>query len=292
MHSAFNWLVELFRDIIDKINDQGEILAFIVTKLGEILDNHASKDLLKEKHDALEKDLIKRCEEMEQKCENLRNEAAVQPDMAATKEELQQKHDDLEKNFAQKCDALERKYDEVRQRGLKGNLIVSSPNITARNGRHIPSLAEHRSDWDRHGNWRKENDLEMVLRLVHMKTGIWIEEKDVIACHPLGRRERNTFILSVNNRAPDSAWDIISTGMVTGDKDKIFNKENVFINFQLTKRRGEICKEVRRAKKENLIKNYDIDANGKIFVKELGDEKKTVQISDLETIRKYFPVNT
>ena len=49
LHSAFNWLVELFRDIIDKINDQGEILAFIVTKLGEILDNHASKDLLKEK---------------------------------------------------------------------------------------------------------------------------------------------------------------------------------------------------------------------------------------------------
>ena len=48
-----------------------------------------------------------------------------------------------------------------------------------------------------------------------------------------------------------------------------FTRENVFINFQLTKKRGEICKEVRRAKKENLIKNYDIDANGRLFIKNL-----------------------
>jgi hypothetical protein len=42
----------------------------------------------------------------------------------------------------------------------------------------------------------------MYQRLVEMKTGVWVHERDVIACHPLGRRERNTYILSVINRAP------------------------------------------------------------------------------------------
>jgi hypothetical protein len=71
--------------------------------------------------------------------------------------------------------------------------------------------------------------------------------------------------------------------------DNNFTDENVFINFLLTKRRGHICKEVRKAKKYNLIKNYDIDANGRIFVKNIGADTKAYEIIDLEDIRKYFP---
>ena len=44
-----------------------------------------------------------------------------------------------------------------------------------------------------------------------------------------------------------------------------FSKDNIFINFQLIKRRGEICKEVRRAKKENLIKSYEIRPNTALY---------------------------
>ena len=186
----------------------------------------------------------------------------MRPDIVGAKEELEKKNAELEKQFAKKCEALEMNYDEVR----------------------------HETGYDRFGDWRKENDMDMVLRLVHMKTGIWIQECDVIACHPLGKRERNTYILCVNNRTPYSGWDIITKGMVTAENN--FTWENVFINFQLTKKRGEICKEVRRAKKENLIKNYDINANGRIFIKNLGNDtnNKNIEIVELEDIKKYFSI--
>ena len=82
-----------------------------------------------------------------------------------------------------------------------------------------------------------------------------------------------------------SGWDVITKGMVTAENN--FSSANVFINFQLTKRRGEICKEIRRAKKDNLIKSYDIDANGRIHVKTL--DNKNSEIVDIEDITKYFP---
>ena len=280
---AVNWMLDLFRDIIDKINDQGEILAFIVTKLGEILDKDVSTDGTNKKHDDFEKVVTKRCDDMEHKI------AALDVANVNTKEELEKKNVELEQQIAKKCDALEQKYDEVRQRGLKGNLIISSPDRTLNNGQNIPSLARHESGYNDYGDLVRENDLEMVLRLVHLKTGTWIKECDVIACHPLGKRERNTFILSVNNRAPLSGWDTITRGMVSAENN--FSRDNVFINFQLTKKRGNICKEVRRAKKENLIKNYDIDANGRIFVKPFGNatSNKAIEIFDIEDIKKFFP---
>ena len=143
----------------------------------------------------------------------------------------------MEKDINKKYSAIEKDYDEVRQRSLKGNLIASSPARTT-----IPSLAKHEMFWDRFGNWRYETDMEMIQRLIKMKTS-----RDIIACHPLGRRERNSFIISINNRSPLSSWDLITRGMMSAENN--FSKDNIFINFQLTKRREEIAKEVRKAKK-------------------------------------------
>ena len=84
-----------------------------------------------------------------------------------------------------------------------------------------------------------------------------------------------------------SSWEAITVGMMTAENN--FSHDNIFINFQLTKARGEICKEVRRAKKDNRIKSYEIDVNGRIYVREIGAENKTVKISALSDILKYFP---
>ena len=46
---------------------------------------------------------------------------------------------------------------------------------------------------------------------------------------------------------------------------------------------------MRNAKKENIVKNYEIDANGSIFVKYGGLDNKAYEIIDLEDIQKYFP---
>ena len=285
MYAVTNWLVVAFKDVIEKINDHGEVIAAIMKKLSDVLDSETSKEELKQKHD----DLVKKCEDLEKRLDERgdRDEDDTTDDLKQKQADLEQKTKDMEKTFDKKCDALEKNYDEVRQRGLKGNLIISSPERSTRGGHPIPSLAKHRMFRDRHGMWRSETDLEMVQRMVESKTGVWVHERDITACHPLGRRERNSFILCINNRSPMSSWDIITRGMMSADNN--FSYDNVFINFQLTKRRGDICKELRKAKKENIVKNYEIDANGRIFVKYGGLDNKAYEIIDLEDIQKYFP---
>ena len=38
VHTVVNWLVGAFNDMLEKINEQGEILGAIVKKLGDVLD--------------------------------------------------------------------------------------------------------------------------------------------------------------------------------------------------------------------------------------------------------------
>ena len=290
--SAVNWLADVFKDVIERINEHGELLSVIVTQLGKVKDTDDFKEELSRKHD----DLVLKFENIEKKCDEM--------DTVDFKEEQNRKYDDLvqkcdkiadiednskavEDKLNKKCQELEKNYDEVRQRCLKGNLIISSPSITTSSGHRIPSQAKHEMIWDQYGRYRCESDLEMVLKLVQRKTGFWIEESEVTACHPLGRREKNTFILSVHNRTPMSSWEAITKGMMTAENN--FSKDNIFINFQLTKVRGEICKEVRRAKKDNRIKSYEIDVNGRIFIREIGPQNKSVQITCVNDILKYFP---
>ena len=267
--SAVNWLADVFKDVIDRINDHGELLSVIVTQLGKVQDTDDFKEEQSRKHD----DLVQKCEAIQKKCEDM--------------SDLEDKTKAIEDKLTKKCQELEKNYDEVRQRCLKGNLIISSPTITTSSGHNIPSQAKHEMFWDQYGRYRCESDLEMVLKLVQRKTGFWIEESEVTACHPLGRREKNTFILSVHNRTPMSSWEAITKGMMTAENN--FSKDNIFINFQLTKQRGEICKEVRRAKKDNVIKSYEIDVNGRIYVREIGPQNKSVQITCIDDILKYFP---
>ena len=46
---------------------------------------------------------------------------------------------------------------------------------------------------------------------------------------------------------------------------------------------------MRNAKKNNIVKNYEIDANGRIFVKYVGNDAKAYEIIDIEDIQKHFP---
>ena len=266
VNSVVNWLVSTFQDMIEKINDQGELMAAIIKKAGE----ESYEDICK-KHD----ELAQKCRELEirleEKAKDLENEKNT---------ELRQKQLDLEKKTEVMEKTFDKKCDEVRQRGLKGNLIVSSPARTASGGHPIPSLAKHEMFWDRFGNWRCETDMEMIQRLIEMKTGVWVSDRDIVACHPLGRRERNSFIISINNRSPLSSWDMITRGMMSAENN--FSKDNIFLNFQLTKRRGDLAKEVRKAKKDGVIKSYEIDMNGRIFVRYL--DNKTSEIIDLDDI--------
>ena len=129
-----------------------------------------------------------------------------------------------------------------------------------------------------------ESELDMVLRMVYEKTGVWIPYDDVAACHRVGNKNNNSFVLKIWNRKRFSPWHFLTEGMLTG---KTFSPQNIFINFLLTTRRIELSKLVRQAKKDNLIQKYSIDQNGKIFVKKLGNDNDFHLVSSKEDLDKF-----
>ena len=46
---------------------------------------------------------------------------------------------------------------------------------------------------------------------------------------------------------------------------------NVFLNFQLTKKRAALAKAVRKAKSDGNMAGYSVDQNGKIKIKKNGE---------------------
>ena len=166
-----------------------------------------------------------------------------------------------------KIEMLEKECSEVRQRGMKGNLILSSPDSGPK-----PSLLFPQEVLDNVTNSKRlEKPQEMCVRAIKKKTGIEVPLEDIAACHSLNTRGSNTtYIVRITNRKPGSAWDILSAGMLTG-KHKItkanFTKDNLYINFQTTKQKGELSKVVRDARKARKIVKYGMDQNARITVK-------------------------
>ena len=150
---------------------------------------------------------------------------------------------------------------------MKGNIIISSPQ---RQGK--PSLMVPRQKpQNQIGRVEMENATDMCLRLIAEKTGVEFHITDVSACHKLrGAGVDASYIVRIHNRRPGSAWEVLSAGLLTGKNfhtGKHFTDKNIFINFQLTKKRGSLAKEVRDAKVAGSIIKYGTDQNGKITVR-------------------------
>ena len=221
-----NKLVKYFRTMLNNINTNHVIMKF---NRDIIEANKAEIDDLKEKN----KELEKKCEEVEV--------------------------------LKEKMTSMERYGDEIQQRSMKGNLIVSSPNLQGKASMMV------RNEKMVNGVLGREDDTEMVVRLVRAKTGVNIPLVDISACHALNKQGANSsYILRITNRKPDSAWATLAAGLLTGKNNSTgdhFTDANVYINFQLTKRRGDLAKEVRMAKYSKGIVKYGTDQNGKITVK-------------------------
>ena len=187
---------------------------------------------------------------------------------------------DLIKNFSERLDKVEKKtpttwdntneladlkseVDELRQRSMKGNVIVTSKDRVGRNEARILGLAKKQDN---------EDDVHMVLRLIKQKTGIEVPLSDVQACHVLGKRDSGSYIVRFHNRKPGSAWDKLTHKIMTGND---MTADNIFINFQLTKFRANLSYKIRTAKRDKKIASYSVDQNGKICVKkDQNSEKK------------------
>ena len=147
---------------------------------------------------------------------------------------------------------------------MKGNLIVSCP---VKNGVTRAVCEEVREG----NNKRLETDTEMVVRLVNEKAQIKFPLEDIVACHPMGDKDKHTYILRVMNRKPGSAWDSLVAAMKKANNmDK---NVHVYINYQLTQHRATLAKAVRQAKFDGKVAGYSVDLNGKIKIKKIGETR-------------------
>ena len=118
----------------------------------------------------------------------------------------------------------------------------------------------------------------MCTRLLKLNTGVDVPVHDIVACHALSKRgSTSSYIVRIVNRRPGSAWSILAAGMLTGKNSVTgsnFTQENVFISFQLTKRKSDLVAAVKEARKARVISKYGIDQNGRITVKVKAASKK------------------
>ena len=135
-----------------------------------------------------------------------------------------------------------------------------------------------------------EYESEMCTRLIWKKTGVVIPQEDIVACHALNKRGADTsYIIRVGNRKSSSAWEVLASGMLTGrnkdTKASFCPDTNVFLNFQLTKRRGDLAKLVRKAKLDKKLIKYRTDQNGRLTVKVRVDTKFEEVNSEADLMR-------
>ena len=128
----------------------------------------------------------------------------------------------------------------------------------------------------------KETDIDIARRLIKAKTDIDVPLEDIQASHSLGKNS-GSYIVRFANRRPGSAWEQLCDSMMTGEG---MTRENVFLNFQLTKGRADISFHVRKAKREKKIHSYSVDPNGVISVRKVyqGSKKRIGNLADLSAI--------
>ena len=152
-------------------------------------------------------------------------------------------------------EVMARQLDEARQRGMKGNIIIS----TKRGKQHL--LEPSRSG----GSLEKET--AMAIRIIANKTGVHLLEDDILACHRIGRKEAPAYVIRILNQKAGTGWETLSAGMTSGRGPLgNFINDDIFLNFQLTDGRRELLKNVREARKKELLKKFKVDANGKIWI--------------------------
>ena len=168
------------------------------------------------------------------------------------------RHLELEK----KVNALELIADERHQWSIKGNLILTSPNLPGKPS-HILSDGELES---------ADTTLEAhVVSLIKDFLGVDISEAEIMACHRLGKEpDSKSIILRFCDRSKGSAWERLHVPK----KRKLVRcaaGENVFLNYQLTPYRSVLAANIRAMFKSGAIAGHFVDCNGRFQIYKAGE---------------------
>ena len=150
--------------------------------------------------------------------------------------------------------------DEAHQRSMKGNLLISSPEVLTDNGRS--SKASHLKSDDVLRR-EKKSLFNHAADLIRQKTSVSVSQQEVQACH----RVKDGIILRFFNRKPGSSWEKLTGAMKVHKKPDV----NIYLNFQLTPRRGQFYSVVRKLWKDSHIRGCSVDCNGRVWVRPTED---------------------
>ena len=163
---------------------------------------------------------------------------------------------------------LESQVEENSQRLRKGTVICNSPDMVGYKKvvNLLKPLMPKPKSWEGGvGEINQPTDcsteLQEVLNLVERKYGVVVPPCEVAASHWL---PNGSYILRFYNRNPvNSSWPKLVEAMKEGgDKDV-----NFFVNFNLTRQRLALLKEVRARRKSKEIEKYNVDENGSITIR-------------------------
>jgi len=185
--------------------------------------------------------------------------------------------------------------DEIKQRSLKGQLIVSTPARTRGGVIHNP-IPRHKSNQD--GQVRRESDLDYVSRLIKLRNRMVVEGRQVSAVHGTGPtyevgtgsekyREYYSFVIVFNDWKAGSSWEELSTYLTNGKNREgrlCTTDSNVFINFQLTPLRQKLAKAIREARWSKKIERDSVNQNGQFKVKVGGSWRSITRVEELEAL--------
>ena len=181
--------------------------------------------------------------------------AAHVEDQKAVKKEQERRMDEIEERVREQGDYL----DEIHQRGMKGNLMISSPT----NGGKT-SLIKSPEELEAAG----VSVTDHVRELIKAKYDVELPAEDIQACHhvpswPKGRRgkpEYRSIVLRIWNRRAGSAWSVLIGKIMSGGN----RATNVYANFQLTKRRSDLVYNLRKLKEAKKISKFYTNENGQV----------------------------
>ena len=193
-------------------------------------------------------------------------------DIATDVVELKERHKEDDdsgsiKDLKEQVRIQEDEIDECRQRSMKGNFILTSPNIPASGKTNVI-----KSDEQLRGDG--ESLTSHIIQLVKEKYDVTLPENDIQALH---RLPNGTVILRLWNRRPSSAWCKIVDGIKSGMNKHI----NFYANFHLTRKRNGLLYDVRQLKKSGEIFKFYTDENGQISfrVKEKSEKVKVTYVT-------------
>ena len=161
-----------------------------------------------------------------------------------------------------RMDCLESQVDENSTRLRKGTLICSSSNADGKS--LLTPIMPKAGPQDPEG--KKSNqpcsleELMKVLDLIDQKYKVKLNTADISASHWL---PSGSFIIRFTNRGVNSPWHKLVEAMGEGG-DRQFN---LYLNFNLTRKRLALLSDVRRYKKEKKIEKYDVNENGQISIR-------------------------